>query len=438
MAGRPTGRGDAQAPAPGVPTGRDQARERFDDGLTATAPLSAVAPPESDTGRGRMRLFYLISLPVWAAATLRALSDVSSSQEDEPVGLAATLLIAFAALFAAERRLSRSFGWFTHPYFALQTGLVLALMLLLPELDYFPLLFFPLSAQALLVLPRRTAYRWIGVLTLVMATGLALTQVWPESLALILSYAGAYFFVAAYATAKEQAEAAREHSRALLADLQRAYQQLETYAARAERLAAVEERNRLARDLHDSVTQTLYGLTLSAEAATRRLAAGSAAEAAEQVRELRETALQAQREMRLLIYQLRPPLLEQEGLAGSLRARLGAVEGRAGLATSLAVEGDGRIPIAVEDELDRIAQEALTNAVKHARASRIAVRLRLHDGRAELDVADDGVGFDPAAPRTGAGLGLRGMEERAARLGGRLAVESSPGRGTRVTAEVPR
>jgi signal transduction histidine kinase len=271
-----------------------------------------------------------------------------------------------------------------------------------------------------------------------MAAGLTLTQEWPENLALILLYASAFSFVAAYAAAKEQAEAAGERGRVLLADLQRAYDRLEAYAAQAERFAVVEERTRLARDLHDSVSQTLYGLALSAEAAARTLAAGEFGGAADQVRELRETALQAQREMRLLIFELRPPLLEQEGLAASLRARLGEVEARSGLATSFAVEGEKHLPIAIEAELDRIAQEALNNTLKHAHASRIAVRLHVDDGCAELAVADDGVGFNATARRSDGGLGLRGMEERAARLGGRLVVESAPGRGTRVTAEVPR
>jgi signal transduction histidine kinase len=213
---------------------------------------------------------------------------------------------------------------------------------------------------------------------------------------------------------------------------------LETSTAQVEALAVVEERNRLARDLHDSVTQALYGLTLSAEAARRQIAAGQVDSADRELRDLAATAQHALQEMRLLIFELRPPVLEEEGLAAALQARLQAVEGRVGVATTLAVEGDGALPPAVEAEFDRISQEALNNALKHARAHRIAVDLHQDELAVTLEIADDGIGFDPDAARTRGGLGLRGMAERAARVGGRLVVDSRPGQGTRVRVVVPR
>jgi signal transduction histidine kinase len=385
----------------------------------------------------KTRFFYLISFPIWAATAFRAADDTSGFS-DRPARLAAGLLLIFAVLMASERPLRERFGWYPRLYFPVQAGLVLALMLLLPDLDYFAILYAPLSAQAMLVFPRPVGYRWLGVFTLVMATGLVYTQGWPESIAFILLYAAAFFFVASYAAVTEQAEVAREQSQALLIDLEEAYRQLEAYAAQAEALAVAEERNRLARDLHDSVTQALYGVTLFAEAAARSLAADEIDRAVSQLRELQETARQALQEMRLLLFELRSPVLEQEGLAAALQARLAAVEGRVGLATSLTVEGDGRLPPTVEVELDRITQVALNNALKHAHAHRITVHLHQDERSVALEITDDGVGFDPGAARTGGGLGLRGMAERAARIGGRLAVESRPGEGTRVAVEVPR
>jgi signal transduction histidine kinase len=204
----------------------------------------------------------------------------------------------------------------------------------------------------------------------------------------------------------------------------------------AQQVAVLEERQRLARELHDSVTQALYGVTLYAEAAARLLSSGEADMAADHLRELRDTAQEALREMRLLIFELRPPVLQKEGLVAALQARLEAVEGRAGLETEFKVEGKGRLPLEIEEELYRIAQEALNNALKHAQPHCVIVSLRQAQRTVTLEVADDGIGFDPTTAREQGGLGLRGMEERAAQLGGRLTVKSRPGGGTRVRVEV--
>ena len=205
----------------------------------------------------------------------------------------------------------------------------------------------------------------------------------------------------------------------------------------AQQLAIVEERNRLARDLHDSVTQAVYGVTLYAEAATRLLSSGQPEMAASHLRELRSTAQQALKEMRSLIFELRPSVLEKEGLVAALQARLEAVEGRSGVKAELTVEGSGPLSTEAEEGLYRIAQEALNNALKHAQAASIGLHLQLAEETVIMEIVDDGVGFEPAARESG-GLGLRSMEERAARLGGRLSVQSRPGGGTRLRVEVRR
>jgi len=201
-------------------------------------------------------------------------------------------------------------------------------------------------------------------------------------------------------------------------------------------LAVMEERQRLARELHDSVTQALYGITLYSQAAAGQLSLGHADRVAEQLRELQDTAQEALAEMRLLIFELRPPVLEKEGLVATLQARLQAVEGRVGLKTKFKVEGEGRLPPETEDGLYRIAQEALNNALRHAHARNITVYLRQAERTVTLEVSDDGVGFNPATARERGGLGLSAMEERAVELGGHLIVKSGPGEGTRVIVEV--
>jgi signal transduction histidine kinase len=205
----------------------------------------------------------------------------------------------------------------------------------------------------------------------------------------------------------------------------------------ARKAAVLEERQRLARELHDSVTQALYGVSLHAEAASRALTAGDTAPVATNLKDIGETVQEALGEMRLLLFELRPPLLEEHGLFGALQSRLGAVESRAGLTTQLDGEGAERLAPETEQELYRMAQEALNNVLKHAHAQHVAVRLDVSATRAVLHVSDDGVGFEPSL-RNGGGFGLPGMRERAERLGGTLQVESAPGRGTRVRVEVPR
>ncbi len=204
----------------------------------------------------------------------------------------------------------------------------------------------------------------------------------------------------------------------------------------AQAAATAAERARLARELHDSVTQSLYSVTLFAEAAASLLAAGDYSTAAGHLAELRDTAQEALGEMRLLIFELRPPALEQKGLSAALQERLDAVEARGGMKSELHVDGQEQLPLDVQQELYHIAQETLNNVLKHAHAGRVRVRLRYAEGCVHLEIEDDGAGFDPAHVGRG-GMGLDGMRERAARIGAQLAVESTPGQGTRVTVHAP-
>jgi signal transduction histidine kinase len=153
--------------------------------------------------------------------------------------------------------------------------------------------------------------------------------------------------------------------------------------------------------------------------------------------ELQDAAQEALEEMRRLIFELRPPILEQAGLAAALQARLDAVEGRSKLETELIVEGAGELPAPVEQALYRIAQEALNNTLKHARARRVSVTLRHMGARVVLELSDDGAGFDPAAASQAGRLGLRGIAERVAQLDGRVQIDSAPGKGTRLRVELP-
>jgi signal transduction histidine kinase len=203
--------------------------------------------------------------------------------------------------------------------------------------------------------------------------------------------------------------------------------------------AALEERHRIARDLHDSVSQSLFSLTLhtrTAELALARAGLNPDSELGRPLQQVGELTRGALAEMRALIFELRPGALAEEGLGAALSKHSAAVTAREGLEISVQAPGE-RLPLAVEQEehLYRLAQEALHNAVKHAQANHAWVELVAGDGEVVLTVRDDGVGFDPAQPHPGH-FGLETMRERASRIGADLSLESAPGAGTNVLVQV--
>lgn len=205
----------------------------------------------------------------------------------------------------------------------------------------------------------------------------------------------------------------------------------------AEQLAVLEERQRLARELHDSVTQALYSVTLYADAAHMAFSAEKWEALESNLQEVRNMAREAMYDMRLLVFELRPFMLETEGLASALRARLAAVEGRSGLKTQVLVEDERRLPIVIEEELYRIAQEGLNNVVKHAEATQVQIQLKYDENTVSLEMIDDGKGFKPEAANQSGGFGLQGIKERVQQLGGTMKIESAPRNGTRLSIRIP-
>jgi signal transduction histidine kinase len=205
---------------------------------------------------------------------------------------------------------------------------------------------------------------------------------------------------------------------------------------RSRELSIVGERNRLARELHDSVSQKLFSLVLTAESAAT-LIGRDANGAREQIARLGELAQDALTELRGLIFELRPPSLQEDGLPATLRKEVDVLQRVHGRDIELRISGSARPAPETEAEVLRIAQEALHNALRHAGAGRIELRMETRDGKLIVTVADDGVGFDPDEPGLRSRrLGLTSMEERARALGGSLAVISRSGEGTTVTLEV--
>jgi signal transduction histidine kinase len=206
---------------------------------------------------------------------------------------------------------------------------------------------------------------------------------------------------------------------------------------RSRELSIVEERNRLARELHDAVTQRLFALRLTSEAAAGLLDRDPAAARA-QLERLHELTDEAIDELRAVILALRPATIESEGLAATLAGQVDLLRRASGREIDLEVAGQPVLSVAAATDVLRIAQEALQNALRHSGAEQLAVRLVAGDGRVVLSVADEGRGFNSNAPALRSRrLGLTSMEERARAIGGTLEISSEPGEGTTVRLEVP-
>lgn len=203
-----------------------------------------------------------------------------------------------------------------------------------------------------------------------------------------------------------------------------------------EQTAIMTERSRLARELHDSVTQSLYSMTLLSEGWRRMAVRGELVQVDERLAELGELSRQALKEMRLLVHELLPPTLEKEGLLGALYQRMAAVEKRAGIDARLVVDEVLDLPTRVEAALYRIAQEALNNALKHAAATAVTVTLRREGDQLILEISDNGKGFIVADVAAQGGLGMNTMRERAEQVGGTLTIHATPGQGATVRVQV--
>ncbi|WP_333659771.1 GAF domain-containing protein [Meiothermus cerbereus] len=204
--------------------------------------------------------------------------------------------------------------------------------------------------------------------------------------------------------------------------------------AQAQGKAVLEERQKLARDLHDSVSQTIYGIVLGVRSAKAQLA-----QHPEQVPATLDFVLKlaeaATAEMRALIFELRPDSLKHQGLVAALARQVAATRARHGLYIETRLGSEPPLSLEAKEALYRVAQEALHNVVQHAQAHKVYLRLEQHDSKVELEVRDDGVGFDSQREYPGH-LGLVSMRERIERLGGRFYIASSPGAGTTLRAEL--
>ncbi|MCL7452522.1 MAG: sensor histidine kinase [Anaerolineae bacterium] len=358
---------------------------------------------------------------------------------DPPASLALrwviVLLLAAIAFLQLRMPKSGSPAWQKHAYLGVHGGLVAALMFLQPGWTMYPVLFMTPITWAVLSLPLRQAVYWIAAYTVATAASFAVGINLGEGLIGMFLYGVLYAFLGAFAGALARADGARRESQALLAELQQAHEQLQEYAMRVEELAVVEERNRLAREMHDTLGHRLTVASVQLEAA-QRLCPTDSERAAHMVGTVREQVREALGELRSTVATLRSPIEADLHLRSALRRLIDHFEKATGLTVNRVLpEEMPPLPDTYRLALFRAAQEALSNIQKHAGASQVWLVLTTGDEAVTLLVSDDGRGVSRTNGQ--AGFGLQGLDERAGQLGGELHLEPRPGGGTQLSFRLP-
>jgi signal transduction histidine kinase len=394
--------------------------------------MNRISPLEADTSRKSI-LGEVVGYLIVTAAGVRGLVGYPDVRL-QIIGL----LTLFVLLLLAEPVLRRQRGWGQPLYILGQVAIMVALFFLTPQGDFWAIMLLPACSYVMRRFRQQTAWIWIGFFIVAMSAMIIIGETVVFALEFIVVYVAAYLLIGSYALLLNQMEAAQEESLSLLRQLQQTNAQLEEYVVQVEELTAIKERNRLARELHDAVTQTIFSMTLIARSALilQERDPGQVKDKLLQLQELAQGALQ---EMRSLIQQLRTFSVAEDGLYPVLQKFVDGVSERNDLKISLDPAPDlpSLTPVQ-QQEVYRIIQEAVNNVVKHARANSVVIRLTETNAAFIVTVADNGVGFDPAQTNhERAHIGLGSMRERAEELGGTLEIAARPGAGTEVRVAIP-
>ena len=303
-------------------------------------------------------------------------------------------------------------------------------LLLLTQADFFAFLFAIPCMQVMQRFSYKAATALVALSTLL--TFLILLEPYglPQALALAVLYFGGSLLLVSYVESTRRASAIEEQQQLLAIQLKQANDQLVLYSHQRQQLAAIRERQRLARELHDSVTQTIFSMTLTAQSALMLLDHDQNQMEAllDRLGYLTHNVLI---EMQTLISRLSHEYLTADSFISALQKHIAERSQFDDLSVRLIVSGSQPLTTMEEQGLFRIVQEGLNNVVKHAGTAQAVVWLHLDD-QPHLDVEDHGIGFDPQQVLPGIGMGLANMNDRAGEIGWRLCVESSPGNGTRI------
>ena len=373
----------------------------------------------------RLRDPFLLDLSTYLSVAAMALLGVSGLPNISLQLAVLALCLTFAILY---RFVFRTNYYERSPalYFGAQAIVMFMLLLSSNASDFFNFLFYLLTIHTAVVLNTHRAVMWtalyfgISAILVFLARGI-------DGLFAILFYLVVFVICAVMGHSIQQADLAREHNEQLLNELQTTQQKLRD-------LAVVEERNRLARDLHDSVKQQVFAMSMQLGAA--RTALSETDKAYSSVVEAERLAQQAGAELTTLINALRPPSLENKTLTAAIREHVEEWSRQNKIETDMAIDSNVSVNRQGEQALFRVLQEALANVARHSKASKVVVTLKSEKDDITLIVEDNGVGFD--TKRITKGVGLDSMGERLTAVNGNLEVSSLKPQGTRVIAKVRR
>jgi NarL family two-component system sensor histidine kinase YdfH len=398
-------------------------------------------PDEPEPGKrlGESAPFFLVVTVILGFLYLQAVLEMALHASPARIAAFTGLMLLHIALYWLSPRFAGD-GRRTSFYLAVQVGLAVALSLLAHNLAIMVGLFPALVGITLgLVRSRRTAAFAILLLLVVAAVtasvvaGSAGLTPWA---AMLLPAA---LLAAVYVILFTRQVEARTRAEALVAELEAARTELADYAAQVEDLTIVSERQRMARELHDTLAQGLAGLVLLLEAADSHLEAGRTERAREIVRQAAGRSRDTLADARRAIDDLRREPSPSTAWLDALRAEASRFSDTSGLCCAVRAQAAPSLPDETAQQVVRIVAEALSNVARHASATQTSIEVRAQDCETmEVEVSDDGIGFDPIASSAVPGhYGLLGMRERARLLGGSLAVISHPGGGTRVLLRLP-
>lgn len=379
-------------------------------------------------------LVFALQLLIYLSTLIRM---VLRTPEEGLIGTAAyALMAAFLVLSILQVPIGRLWQPWTHLYLVLQCGIVTALFWTEPTVDWYGILCIGLCMAATRDLDPPWDLVWLALLCVTVTAGLVFAFGPAPAVPYIPVYVAACLLLGLYGRASRKAEAARARSEMLRGELETANRRLRAYAEEAEETAAARERARLARDLHDAATQTVFSMTLTLEAARMALDEDPKRLPA-LIARLQDLGRDALAELRSLVQELRAISAAGTGLVSALEQHAALRRRRDGLQVRLSVQGTERGCAAVKEALYRSAVEGLSNAVKHARVPEARVDLFFTAAEAVLRVVDAGKGFDPAAPTGSGSFGLVSMRERVEGLQGSLTVRSAAGSGTELEVRLP-